>query len=82
MKYYKLIGKDGKQYLSKTKGLYGGNKSLKIYGTLECKNANTWVKKGFYVKHRVFFASIEDAVSAGYRACKKCLGKYKGDKDG
>ncbi len=72
MKLYKLLGADGKPYLSEAKCLYGGNKSLKIYGTLDCKNANTWIKKGFYVKHRVFFASIADATSAGYRACKKC----------
>ena len=28
---YKLLDENGKQYLSKEKGLFGGNKTLKIY---------------------------------------------------
>jgi methylphosphotriester-DNA--protein-cysteine methyltransferase len=31
------------------------------------------IKRGGYVAHRVFFASVEDAVSAGYRPCGVCL---------
>lgn len=66
-KLYKLIGKDGKQYLSETKGTLGGHKGLKIYGRLDCHSALRYIAKGQYVKYRVFFADEETAVSAGYR---------------
>lgn len=75
---YHLIGKNGKPYLSSTPGLFGGHKRLKIYGKLDCPSANRAIAKGQYVKYRVFFASEEDAVAAGYRPCANCMPKeYK-----
>lgn len=77
-KKYKLIGKDGNEYLSDEKGLLGGNKRLKIYGRLDCSSANYYISKGQYVKYRVFFANEDTAISAGYRPCAKCMKKeYK-----
>ena len=72
-KLYKLIGKDGKQYLSETKGTLGGHKGLKIYGRLDCPSALRYIAKGQYVKYRVFFADEETAIAAGYRPCAKCM---------
>lgn len=78
MKQYKLMNEFGKIYLSDTPGLYGGNKELKIYGELDCKSALQWIKKGYYVKNRVFFANEEIAIKAGYRPCGVCMReKYK-----
>lgn len=74
-KEYKLINGDNKEYYSQEKGTLGGNKSLKIYGKLDCASALFWINKGFYVKNRVFFASEEDAISAGYRPCARCMKK-------
>lgn len=75
---YKLIGKDGKEYLSETKGTLGGHKRLKIYGKLDCKSALRYIAKGQYVKYRVFFADEETAIQAGYRPCGVCMKeKYK-----
>jgi hypothetical protein len=73
-KLYKLIGSDGKQYLSPNKGQFGGywRGKQKIYGRLDCKSALRWISKGHYVKYRVFFATREDAESAGFRPCKIC----------
>ncbi len=77
-KLYKLINGNGEEYLSETKGLYGGNRALKIYGRLDCPSALNWIAKGYYVKNRVFFATEEDAIKAGYRPCGVCLPlKYK-----
>ncbi|MBR3630370.1 MAG: metal-binding protein [Oscillospiraceae bacterium] len=72
-KLYKLIGKDGKQYFSETKGTLGGHKGLKIYGRLDCPSALRHIAKGQYVKYRVFFADEESAIAAGYRPCAKCM---------
>ena len=47
---------------------YGGNKTLKIYGTLHCKSG-----KKLMIKNRVFFPSEEAATRSGYRPCAHCL---------
>lgn len=72
---YKLINKDGEEYLSDIPGTLGGNKRLKLYGRLDCPSAIRWIKKGYYVKDRVFFLSEEDAIAAGYRPCAVCMKK-------
>ena len=73
MKTYKLIGKDGKPYISTTPGQLGGNRKLKIYGRLDCPSALRHIANGHYVQHRVFFATEEDAIAAGYRPCGICM---------
>lgn len=75
VKPYKLIGADGKQYLSDDPGTLGGYKRgrYKIYGRLDCKNALNWVAKGQYVPFRVFFKDEATAKAAGFRPCGKCM---------
>jgi methylphosphotriester-DNA--protein-cysteine methyltransferase len=46
----------------------GGNKQLKIYGTLHCASG-----KRMKVKNRVFFVSEAEAIHAGYRPCGHCM---------
>lgn len=46
----------------------GGNKQLKIYGTLSCASG-----KRMKIANRVFFESEEEAVNAGYRPCGHCM---------
>ena len=36
---YKLLGADGKPYLSEMPGAFGGNSKQKIYGRLDCRTA-------------------------------------------
>lgn len=74
-KQYKLLGTDGKIYLSKTPGTFGGNVKLKIYGRLDCYSALSTIKRfpGSYEKSRVFFADEKTAIAAGYRPCGNCL---------
>lgn len=75
MKQYKLLGPDGKQYLSETPGTLGGNGKLKIYGRLDCPSALSTIRRfpGSYEKSRVFFADEKTALAAGFRPCRNCL---------
>ena len=72
-KLYRLIGPDGREVLSKTPGTLGGHRRTKGYGRLDCPVALRWIAKGYYVKHRVFFADEETAIAAGYRPCAVCM---------
>ena len=47
---------------------FGGNKKLKIYGTLHCKSGQRMKKE-----NRVFFNSVSEALDNGYRPCGNCL---------
>jgi hypothetical protein len=73
VKTYKLLDRGGKFYQSSTKGTLGGHRKDKIYGTLDCAGAKMWIKKGCYVKQRVFFADEQTAIAAGFRPCARCL---------
>jgi methylphosphotriester-DNA--protein-cysteine methyltransferase len=48
----------------------GGNRLLKIYGTLDCRSG-----KRMKVRNRVFFADEAEALQAGFRPCGHCLPK-------
>lgn len=74
-KIYTLLDKNGKPYESYTKARFGGHRKLKIYGRLDCRSALSYIAKGQYVTHRVFFADEETAIAAGYRPCAKCMSK-------
>jgi methylphosphotriester-DNA--protein-cysteine methyltransferase len=47
---------------------FGGNRKLKIYGTLQCKSG-----KRMNRENRVFFASENEAVKNGFRPCGHCM---------
>lgn len=46
----------------------GGNRKLKIYGILTCGSGKRMKRE-----NRVFFRNEEEALAAGFRACKNCL---------
>lgn len=51
----------------------GGNRRLKIYGTLQCKSG-----KRMRTQNRVFFKSEKEAIENDYRPCGHCMtDKYK-----
>ncbi len=73
-KRYRLVGRDGVEYLSTVKGLVGGHRRSRIYGRLDCQSALRAIARGdTYRKHRVFFADAATAAAAGYRPCGACL---------
>lgn len=52
---------------------FGGNKNLKIYGTLDCPSGKRMKRE-----NRVFFQNEKDAQNEGYRPCGHCMkDKYK-----
>lgn len=56
----------------------GGNKRLKIYGSLKCASGKRMKKE-----NRVFFVSESEARLEGYRPCAKCMPEaYKNWKNG
>jgi methylphosphotriester-DNA--protein-cysteine methyltransferase len=58
---------------------FGGNRKLKIYGTLSCASG-----KGMKRENRVFFYSEAEALKNGYRPCGNCMRvkyqRYTGEK--
>lgn len=47
---------------------FGGNRKLKIYGTLQCKSG-----KRLKRENRVFFSSENEALENGFRPCGHCM---------
>jgi len=73
MRVYKLLGADGTTYESTTPGTLGGHRRNRGYGRLDCPTALSWIARGKYVEHRVFFADERTAIRAGYRPCGACM---------
>ena len=57
-----------RQLVKQSKIVLGGNKKLKIYGTLNCPSG-----KRMKTENRVFFCSEREAIQNGYRPCGNCL---------
>jgi AraC family transcriptional regulator of adaptative response / DNA-3-methyladenine glycosylase II len=53
--------------------MLGGHRRNRGYGRLDCPAALSWIAKGKYVPHRVFFSDEATAIAAGYRPCARCL---------
>lgn len=66
MKTYKLL-KNNKTIISRVPGEYAGWQPGKIFGTLDCKSGMRMKKENL-----VFFATLGDAVTEGYRPCRNC----------
>lgn len=47
---------------------FGGNRKLKIYGTLQCISG-----KRMKPENRVFFTTEKKAIKNGYRPCGQCM---------
>ncbi len=60
-KTYNLLSTDGQIYKSIVKGMLGGNRTLKLYGHLDCSSAIR-VLPGFATV-RVFFAHESTAIA-------------------
>ncbi|MBS7252746.1 Ada metal-binding domain-containing protein [Flavobacterium branchiicola] len=58
-----LLGK-----IKKGEICFGGNRKLKIYGTLKCTSGKR-IKR----ENRVFFSSAEEAKQNGFRPCGHCM---------
>ncbi|CAM5230632.1 hypothetical protein GCM10010329_80240 [Streptomyces spiroverticillatus] len=70
---YTLLGADRRPYLSGLPGTFGGHRSQRLYGRLDCTSALRAIDRGGYVRDRVFFADEATAIAADYRPCHTCL---------
>ncbi len=58
--------------------LFGGNRKLKIYGTLQCRSGKRMKRE-----NRVFFSSEQKAKDNDFRPCGHCMrNDYKKWKNG
>lgn len=77
-KTWTLLGADGRPYPSDVPGSLGGHHGRRIYGQLTCRAANRAIRRGGYVKERVFFLDEATAKRAGFRPCAVCMpSEYK-----
>ena len=72
-KTWTLLGADHKQYQSLSPGTLGGHRKNRIYGRLTCRSAIQAIRRGGYVKYRVFFLDEASAKGAGFRPCAVCM---------
>ncbi|MBU2638501.1 MAG: methyltransferase domain-containing protein [Nanoarchaeota archaeon] len=66
-KLYSIL-KGGRAIQSPMPGEYAGNSPRKIFGRLDCGTGKRLMKP----ENRVFFHTLEDAVTQGYRPCNNC----------
>ena len=68
IKHFEINDSDLRRKIKQKEICFGGNRKLKIYGTLQCKSG-----KRMKPENRVFFASENEAIKAGYRPCGHCM---------
>lgn len=67
IEHTKIDDKTLHQKIKRKEIVYGGNRNLKIYGTLYCKSGKRMKKV-----NRVFFKTVAQAKEQGYRPCGHC----------
>jgi len=68
IKHSEINNKDLRSKIKQKEIYLGGNRNLKIYGTLQCKSGKRMKKE-----NRVFFISENEAINNGFRPCGNCM---------
>lgn len=68
IKHADICDRDLQGKITRKEICLGGNGSLKIYGTLQCKSGKRMKRE-----KRVFFASEREAIENGFRPCGHCM---------
>ncbi len=63
-----ISDKDLRSKIKQKEILFGGNKKLKIYGTLQCTSGKRMKRE-----NRIFFASKNEAKQNNFRPCGHCM---------
>jgi len=67
-----------RKLIKEKKIAFGGNKKLKIYGTLRCASSKRMKRQ-----NRIFFASEKEAIANNFRPCGHCMrSEYQNWKNG
>lgn len=68
LQHSKISDSDLRNKIKNVEICFGGNRKLKIYGTLKC-NSGKRMKR----ENRVFFSTLEEAEKNGFRPCGHCM---------
>lgn len=68
IKHIDIENKELHRKIKRKEIVFGGNRTLKIYGTLHCKSGKRMKKE-----NRVFFKTVTQAKKQGYRPWGHCL---------
>lgn len=68
IQHSELADKDLRNLIKSHKIELGGNRNLKIFGTLNCTSGKRMKRE-----NRVFFTSKTEAIENGFRPCGRCL---------
>ena len=68
IKHTEISDRELKNKIKNREVRFGGNATLKIYGTLSCKSGKRMKKE-----NRVFFSSENEAIESAYRPCGHCM---------
>lgn len=68
IKHLDINDSDLRSKIKKNEICFGGNMTLKIYGTIQCKSGRRMKRE-----NRVFFESENEAVKNGFRPCGHCM---------
>lgn len=68
IRHLDISDNDLRKKIRRKEFFFGGNRKLKIYGTLQCKSGKRMKRE-----NRVFFISEDEAVNEGFRPCGHCM---------
>ena len=68
IQHSKIPDSDLRNKIKNAEICFGGNQTLKIYGTLKCSSGKRMKRE-----NRVFFASEKEAGQNGFRPCGHCM---------
>lgn len=68
IRHGEISGNDLRSKIKQEEIRFGGNRKLKIYGTLHCASGKRMKRE-----NRVFFITEEEAVQNNYRPCGHCM---------
>jgi methylphosphotriester-DNA--protein-cysteine methyltransferase len=68
IKHIDISDNDLRKKIRRKETCFGGNRKLKIYGTLQCKSGKRMKRE-----NRIFFVSEDEAVNEGFRPCGHCM---------
>lgn len=68
IRHSEISDSDLRSKIKQRKICFGGNRKLKIYGTLSCTSGKKMKRE-----NRIFFLTEEDAIINGLRPCGHCM---------
>ncbi len=68
IRHSEISDSDLRSKIKQHKICFGGNRKLKIYGTLSCTSGKKMKRE-----NRIFFLTEKEAITNGFRPCGHCM---------